>query len=144
MFAANGDAQRSFLVVRATTTDATQTELTLDGAAVTGSTITTANRIILDASSTWMVDVCVVARSASGTDNGVYHRRCCIKRDASNNTVLVGAVQTVGTDIESNAAWDVTLDADDTNESLRVLVTGAAATTIRWVAEVSLVQVTHT
>lgn len=88
-----------------------------------------------------MVDVYVVGRSTSGTDNGCYHRRCLIKRDASNNTVLVGSVQTVGTDIESNAAWDVTLAADDTNESLQVLVTGAAATTVRWFARVEIEQV---
>lgn len=88
-----------------------------------------------------MVTARIVARSTSGTDNACYERRCLIKRDGANNTVLVGSVQTIGTDIESDAAWDVTIDADDTNESVRVLVTGAAATTIRWVCTLELVEV---
>lgn len=140
-FAVAGDAQISRLTARIATSDATQTEMTLTGASPTGSAIPTATRIIIDPSSTWMVGVRIVARSTGGTDNAVYHRRCCIKRDAANNTVLVGAVQVVGTDIESNPAWDVSLASDDTNESLQILVTGAAATSIRWVAEIDLVQV---
>lgn len=142
-FTSSGDAQCGSITVRRQTTDTTQTELTIDGASPTGTTITTSNRIILLASQTVMVDAYIVARSASGTDNACYQRRCLIKRDSANDTVLVGAVQTIGTDIESTgaSAWDVTLAADNTNESLQVLVTGAAATNINWFAEIVIREV---
>jgi hypothetical protein len=131
-FAASGDAQMSRLIARNSTTDATKTTLFLDGASV---------RLVLPASTTWAATIYVNGRSTGGTDNAFYIRQCLIKRDGANNTALVGTVQTVGTDIESNAAWDVEVTADDTNEALQIAVTGAAATTIRWVARVELVEV---
>jgi hypothetical protein len=122
----------SRLIARNSTTDATKTTLFLDGASV---------RLVLPASTTWAATIYVNGRSTGGTDNAFYIRQCLIKRDGANNTALVGTVQTVGTDIESNAAWDVEVTADDTNEALQIAVTGAAATTIRWVARVELVEV---
>lgn len=142
-FGANDTVQIQTVVVRRQTTDATQSELTLDGATPTGATITSANRLLLLPNQTIMVDAMVFARSTSGTDSACYQRRCLITRDNANNTVLVGSVQTLGTDIESNAAWDVTLAADNTNESVQILVTGAAGTTINWGAEVRLREVTR-
>jgi hypothetical protein len=41
------------------------------------------------------------------------------------------------------AAWDVTLTADTTNGGLKIEVTGAAATNIRWVATVNTSEVTY-
>lgn len=79
-------------------------------------------------------------RSAGGTDNAMYVRRGMIKRDAANNTALVGAVDSVYTN-ETNAAWDVAVTADDTNEALKIEVTGAAATNINWTAKVILTEV---
>jgi hypothetical protein len=141
-FAAVGDAQVGQMVLRRQTIDATQSEVTSDSAAPTGTTITTANRFILLANQAVMVDAYIVARSTNGTDHACYHRRCLIQRTGTA-TALVGSVQTVGTDIESSgaSAWDVTLAADDTNESLQILVTGAASTTIRWVCELQFREV---
>ena len=131
-FAANGDNQIITLVARVGTTDATKTALWLNG---------TSQRLVLPANTTWAAAIYVTGRSTGGTDNAFYIRQCVIKRDGANNTALVGTVQTIGTDIESNAAWDVEVTADDTNEALQIAVTGAAATTIRWVARVELVEV---
>jgi len=52
-----------------------------------------------------------------------------------------GTTRMVGTPVvtvlgEDNSAWDCTVSADDTNDKLRVLVTGAASTTIAWRATV--------
>ena len=128
-------AQWSTMQLSVATADATVTEMFLHGVA--------SNRMTLVASTTWMADLSVVARSASGTDNACFKRRCIIKRDAANNTALVSTVQTLDTDIASAgaAAWAVTVTADDTNEALKIEVTGAAATNIRWVAKVDLVEV---
>jgi hypothetical protein len=142
-FSAGGDAQFSRLSVRRQTTDATQTELTIDGATPTGTTATTSNRIILLNNQTIMADVYVVARSASGTNDASYHRRCMITRDANAASTAITGLQTIGTDIETAgaSAWDVTLAADTTNGSLQVLVTGAAATNITWFARLELEEI---
>ncbi len=134
----SSNQQWSILGFRGETTNATVTEIFLGG--------TTNSRAVLPANVTWMADIDVIARSSSGTDNACFKRRAIIKRDGSNNTALVGSVQTIDTDIGSNsgsppAGWAVTITADDTNESLKVEVTGASATTIRWVARVDLVEV---
>jgi hypothetical protein len=137
-FAADGDAQWSVLGFRGSTADGSVTEIFLNGIASARATV--------PASTTWMADVTAIARSSGGTDNACFKRRCIIKRDASNNTALVGSVQIIDTDIGSNsgappAGWAVTITANDTNEALKVDVTGAAATNIRWVVQVNLLEV---
>lgn len=142
-FAATGDAQAIHIVARRATTDATQSELTLDGASPTGTTITTSNRFILSASTTVTLDISVTARPSSGSCNASYKRRITAKRDGSNNSAIIGAVQTIGTDQEEDAAMDVTCDVDDTNDAIRVLVTGKAATNLRWVARIEGEEVSY-
>lgn len=120
------------------TTNATQTEIFLSNAANVRATI--------PANTAYAFETRVVARSSTGADLASFRRSGIIKRDGSNNTALVGSVQTVGTDIGSNAGgapagWAVLIDADDTNESLRVQVTGAAATTINWLAYTSMIEI---
>lgn len=139
-FAANGDAQYSRVIFKAATTDATPTEVT--------SSVIGSGRLVIPASKTWLVEINVVARSSGGTSNAGFVRRAMIKRDASNNTALIGSVQTIGTDIGSNAGsppagWAISVVADDTSESLDVEVTGAAATNIRWVCVFKIVEVTY-
>lgn len=142
-FSANGDAQRGVVVVRRQTTDATQTELTIDGATPTGTAAATSNRFILLNNQTVMADVYVVARSATGTNDAGYHRRVLITRDANAASTAITGLQTIGTDMETAgaSAWDVTLAADTTNGSLQVLVTGAAGTNINWFAEIQFREV---
>ncbi len=105
-------------------------------------------RAVIPANKTWLAEVDVIARSAGGTNNACFKRRCIIKRDGANNTALVGTVETLGTDIGSNAGappagWAVTITADDTNEALKLEVTGALSTNIRWVATARLLEVTY-
>lgn len=66
--------------------------------------------------------------------------RASIKRDASNNTSLVGStiiediIQDGLYDTTYNTSnWDITVAADDVNEAFIVTVTGEATKTIRWV-----------
>jgi hypothetical protein len=130
-FAASGDAQTSLFVLRNTTVDATPTELLLDGVFI---------RLTLDAGRTMTFDVLVVARSTANQSAGYQVRG--VLENVGGTASLVGApaVTTLGEDV---AGWDVTAVATNNNGAggLGVRVTGAAATTIRWVASVRTAEV---
>jgi len=65
-----------------------------------------------------------------------------IKRDANGVTSIVGTVSiTVIAEDTGAAGWTITVDADDTNEALRIQATGAPATTIWWAAWMDCVEV---
>jgi len=121
------------VVLRIKTVDDVPTELFTDG---------TSSRLTIPTDTTWLLDIRIVAQSAGNDDRAIYHRRCCLTNDGGT-TALEGTVQTVGTDIESDANWDVTVTANDTNDALKIEATGVASTDIRWVACVDLVQVTY-
>jgi len=136
-FASGALAQYSTLILSESTADATPKALTIR----LYNTGTGQTKATVPANTTWAFTAHVSGRSSSGTNNAYYIRQGVIKRDGANNTTLVGTVQTIGTDIESDAAWDVAVTADDTNECLLITVTGVAATNIRWLAKVDLVEI---
>jgi hypothetical protein len=137
-FAGVGDMQYSYLGFAGATTNATTTEIFLGNVANTRATIPN--------NTTWAADIDIVARSTSGTENGYFKRRVLIQKGTTAaSTAVIGAVQTVGGDIGSTnmlaITTPITLSADTTNGALKLEVTGLAATNIRWVAKVSLVEV---
>lgn len=128
-FASAGDAQTSVYVLRRTTTDATPTALYLDGSV---------RHLTVAVSRTLAFDVLVVARSDAG-DSAGYQVQGVIENDG-------GATSFIGTPVvtalgEDVGAWDVSVVADNGNDALVIQVTGAASTTIRWVATVRTVEV---
>lgn len=131
-FAVAGDVQYSRLILRADTIDATQE--TMHG------NNSVANRLVIPAQKAWNFNVDITATTANCASSAAYNIKGLIHRDNANNTEIVGSV-TVTTLAEDVAGWDVTASADDTNEALAIQVTGAAATTIRWVATVHLTEV---
>lgn len=135
--------QAAQMVLTCLTTNATPTEATTNGSGPTGTVITTSNRIILLPNQVIMVDAYFIGTTSAGAVAAAFHRRCVIRRNATTSTTLVGAAQTIGTDIKDAgaSAWDATLAADDTNEALQCTVTGAAATTIEWVVRVELTEI---
>ena len=140
-FTIAGDAQFSTLIYRMSTTDATPTEMFLDGGTEASPGT---HRAILATGSCWAAWVQVVA-TVSGEGSTAEFTRKCLITNASGTVALVGSVQTIGTDIGSNAGvppigWAVTVTADNTNKSLKIAVTGAAATNIQWVARVELTE----
>ena len=142
-FSSSGDAQAGRIVMRRQTTDATPLQLSIGGAAPTGSAITTSTHFILLNNQAVFADIRVVARSTSGTDHAAFMRRVLIKRDANAaSTAIIGTVLSPTADIESAGAtaWDVGVTADTTNGGMLITVTGAAATTINWVASVEFVE----
>jgi phage gp37-like protein len=108
------------------TTNATPLILNLDATAT--------SRFTIAASTALAVDILLVARRSDTADKWLVARRFLgIRRDGSNNTALIGSVQTLGTDQSAGSpSWTFALTADDTNEALQLEVTGAASETIQW------------
>lgn len=138
-FSSAGDAQISRLIARNTTLDATQTELFLDGAA---------ERICNYSSrKLWAFSITVAAIQAGGTagtygDSSAWLISGMIKK-ISSTTSLVGSIaKSIIAQDTGAAAWDVTAEADDTNNALVIKVTGEANKSIRWVAKIELTEVT--
>lgn len=117
------------------TADDTQTELSLDGAS-------SMKRLGLTAGQTYDCSIRITGRKSDGTASASYWRRALIQRTGTT-TALVSTVQTIGTDIEDDAAWDVSVTADDTNEALAIKVTGVASTDIRWIAIVEWTELNY-
>lgn len=117
-------------ILKNETTDDTQTELFFDG---------TSGRMVLLNNSTWSFDVTVTARRTdSGNESASYKFTGCIDNN-SNTVALVGSVDSSSN--EDTNSWNVTVDADNTNKSLRIRVTGENSKNIRWVAFVKTVEV---
>jgi hypothetical protein len=110
------------------TTNATATILTLDASG------TASDRFTIAASTALAVDILLVARRSDTQDKWLVARRFLgIRRDGSNNTSLIGSVQTLGVDqSDGSPSWTFALTADDTNEALQLEVTGAASETVQW------------
>jgi hypothetical protein len=108
------------------TTTATPLILNLDATAT--------NRFTIAANTALAVDILLVARRSDTQDKWLVARRFLgIRRDGSNNTSLIGSVQTLGVDqSDGSPSWTFALTADDTNEALQLEVTGAASETIQW------------
>lgn len=134
-FAVPGDSQVAELIWRILTTDATvNVEMFLDGAGV---------RAAIAAGSTWTFDILVTGRSSAGVSAG-WRVTGAIQNNAGT-TALVAAVATTvladGTGATWGVAGNVVVDADNGNDALRIRVTGAAATNIRWSAHARIMQV---
>ena len=136
-FAAAGDAQHGVYVLRAETTDATITELFLDGTG--GSQV-----IALPNNSLFTFDILVAGRRTDAVGGGAGYRFVgVIRKDATS-----GSITFVGTPSktilgETNTQWDAAVVADTAAGALKVTVTGQAAKTIRWVATVQTTEVTN-
>lgn len=133
-FAVAGDAQQIDAVCRRQTTDATAAILTADGAAPAST-----NAFLVPANSSFTGCIHIVAES--GADSS--HWRIDIgtrKRAAAATMAITASTTTLIGQTAGAAAWTVTSVAETTFGSLQISVTGAAATTINWVARYSGVE----
>ena len=139
-FAATGDSQLGICVLRQSTTDATPKAMLTDNPALSASTT---NQIILPNNSAFSFLGTIVARqqASAGTASAAFKIEGLIRREGSaGTTVLVNSTTTV---LDNTASWAVALTADTTNGGLKIAVTGAASTNIRWVANISTSEVTY-
>lgn len=132
-FAATGDAQLAEFVLRNKTTNSTPTTLFADGSSVR---LAIPSGKVLSA----VCRICGIKSDGSAAAN--YVRRVVIK-NVAGTTSLVGAVETLGTDIEDNASTDVAITADNTNDALQINVTGITGETWRWVAVVEGLEISY-
>lgn len=132
-FSARGDAQRVGFVLRNKTTNNTATTLFADGSSAR---LTIPSGKVMSA----LCRVCGI--KSDGTAVANYVRRVVIK-NLAGTTSLVGAVETIGTDIEDNAATDIAITADNTNDALQINVTGISGETWRWVAVVEGLEIAY-
>jgi hypothetical protein len=137
-FSAVGDAQSGSFVLRRATTDDTPTQLTTNNGAAS-----TTNQIILPDDSAFAFSGTIVAReqASDGTDCAAWEIKGLIRREGSaGTTVLVNSATTV---FDNTPSWGLTLSADTSNGGLKIEVTGAAATNIRWVATINTSELTY-
>jgi hypothetical protein len=139
-FSSQGDSQTSIYVLRSDTTDATPEAMATDGP---NTTRNTTNQIILPNNSAYAFHGTIVARqqASAGTACAAWKIEGLIRREGSaGTTVLVNSATTV---LDNTPSWGMALSADTTNGGLKIEVTGAAATNIRWVATVNTSEVTY-
>lgn len=105
------------------TTDATQT--------ASATFPTKSNRV-------YMAIARVAGALTTDFSQGGAYQRTALFKNAAGTLSLIGSVSAPVT-IESDAAWDVTLDASGTD--IRVLVTGKAATAITWLTQLDIIEV---
>ena len=137
-FSANGDVQQGLFILRSDTTGATPEALTTNNSAAS-----TTNQIILPNNSAYAFHGTIVARqqASAGTACAAWKIEGLIRREGSaGTTVLVNSATTV---LDNTPAWGMALSAYTTNGGLKIEVTGAAATNIRWVATVHTSEVTY-
>jgi len=134
-----GRQQLATLLLGRQTTDATATVLTSNVSAAS-----TINQVILPNNSAYTFQgTCIANVTGGGTTSG-WKFEGVIKRGANAaSTALVAAVTPVviAQDVAA-ATWVLAITADTTNGGIAVTVTGAAATTIRWVAKIDTTEVT--
>jgi hypothetical protein len=136
-FASNGDAQAGRYMVRTVTTNATPTEMFIDGPG--GSA-----RVVLPDDSTWSFSAQVTGhRTDVGDGHAGYVLRGVIYRGTGAATTAIQGSVNKTVLAESNSAWDINITADTTNGSLRMSATGQAGKTIRWVAMIETVEITN-
>ena len=136
----NGTTQSALLLLARQTTTATASVLTSDGNAAS-----TNNQVILPNNSAYSFSGEVIAGVTAAGDTARWTVNGAIKRGANAaSTVMVGTPTVTMTHFDAGAAtWVVAVTADTTNGGIAVTVTGALATTIRWVCRIDTTEMTY-
>jgi hypothetical protein len=137
--AAAGRTQTATLLLGRETTDATATVLRSNTSAAS-----TTNQVILPNNSAYTFQgTCIANVTAGGTTSG-WKFEGVIKRgaNAASTTLVAAVTPTVIAQDAGAVTWVLAVTADTTNGGIKVEVTGAAATTIRWVAKIETTEVT--
>ena len=111
-----------------TTTDATETEIYLDG---------DDSQILVAEDTVKMVEILVTGRGDNDEVAG-YVIRALIQNNGGTTSLQGATSKTVVYEDDGN--WDANIEADDTNDAVSVKVTGEAGVTIEWDAVVRSVE----
>jgi hypothetical protein len=135
-----GVTQSGLLLLGRQTTNATPTVLTSNTSAAG-----TTNQVILPNNSAYSFSGEVIAGVTGAGNTARWTINGAIKRGASAaTTAMVGTPTVTMTHNDAGAAaWTVAVTADTTNGGISVTVTGAASTTIRWVAKLNTTEMSY-
>jgi len=123
-------------VVTVSTTTATPAVLTKDGGAAGAG-----NSIVIPSDTTWGFNISVVARRTDADNESAFYKfEGCIDNNAGTTALVGTPVKTIIA--EDTAAWDVTITANNTLNSLVITATGEASKTISWKAKVEIIEIT--
>ncbi|HEX7376028.1 MAG TPA: hypothetical protein VF278_02900 [Pirellulales bacterium] len=118
------------------TSDATPTELTIDG-----QTPSAGNRYTIAPGRSYAITLSVYACDSTAATNGFFKRMFIIQQ-AGGAVSLVGTPQVIGTDINPDSLA-IAIQADNTNKALQIVVTGLASKSIRWIADVEALELLY-
>jgi hypothetical protein len=139
-----GSAQASLFVLKRTTTNATPTELFLDGDGSDGTDGPAAlpsARMTVPNGGRWSFEGLIVASATNGITAG--YRITGVVKNVDGNTSLVGVPNVAPLGIDPAAAsWSLTIEADNARSALVIKATGSASR-IRWVATVRTCELVH-
>lgn len=134
---AAGNAQLGVFILYRQTADATPTALLSNSAA----SATVNNIPVLADQCAYAFTGTVIAKQSGSTNAASWKIEGMIVRGAgAGTTTLVASTVTV---ISNVPGWNLALSADTTNGGLLVTATGAAATNIRWVANIQSSEVVY-
>ena len=135
-----GDTQAGLMVLKANTSDATATALTVNNAAAG-----TTNQVILPNNSAYYFRGEVISGVTGGGNTKGWFIEGVIKRGANAaSTALVGTPTVTSNYADAGAStWTIAVTADTTNGGLAVTFTGQASTTIRTVAQIRTTEMTY-
>jgi hypothetical protein len=130
-FSAKGDAQRARFVLRNKTTTNSAVELFLDGSST---------RLTIPSGKIFAFTINISGVKSDGSAVAHYLRQYALKNVAGTTTEVYAPV-TIGSDNASGTS--IALSANDTNDALKVEITGILDETWRWVASVDAVEIAY-
>jgi hypothetical protein len=129
-----GDYSTKRYVLHGVTTDATETEIFVGGVAST--------RIPVPTDTTVTADAVFTARRTDATGHSAGFKVSAVADNFSGTTADVGSVYEIII-ADDTGALAVDLQADNTTDTIKVLVQGEAGKTIRWMCVVNTVEVSQ-
>lgn len=136
---AAGNTQAGKIILANSTTNATATVLVSTGSG----SVTSTNQVLLSNNSAYAFSGTIIARqsAAGGTASAAWKVEGLIRREANAGTTTL--VASTVTAISNVPGWTIALSADTTNGCLAITATGAAATNIRWVANIDTAELVY-
>jgi len=135
----DGDAQDSQAIFRGQTTDATQTEIFLDGSSARA-TIGT-NRLV--GFEVFVTGLQTGGGAGTAGDSWIHIINGAIKNIGGTTSLIGSLIDTLIAEDSGTNSWSVSVDADNTNNSIRVRVTGEASKNINWKASIRMKEIAY-
>lgn len=98
----------------------------------TDATAATIWTMAIQADTALTLEARILGKCVATDEVGGYHKAITIDRQGAGVPRIVGAQQTIGTDVEDDASWDAGFALDLVGGNVTVFVLGAAGKTIGW------------